>query len=98
MRRCTAHTTGKMDAPRLTWTLCLLTLFICVTAHNIPEKEHEHEEDNKLELYDGVYLTIPKSNSTGRLLSFEVDTGKNLNEGKIFFIDNVCVDVSGCYV
>ncbi|XP_026732293.1 uncharacterized protein LOC113497108 [Trichoplusia ni] len=68
-----------MDAPRLTWTLCLLTLFICVTAHNIPEKE---PEDDKLELYDGVYVTIPKSNSTGRLLSFEVDTGKNLNEGR----------------
>lgn len=44
-------------------------------------------EDERIELYDGVFVSIPKdNNSTGRMLSFELDNEPSLSEGKRLFI------------
>uniref|UniRef100_A0A2A4JGV8 Uncharacterized protein n=1 Tax=Heliothis virescens TaxID=7102 RepID=A0A2A4JGV8_HELVI len=70
-----------MDAPRPMRILCLFALFLVTCsalAHDIPR----HVEDQKLEVYDGVYVTIPKDNSTGRLFSLELDTDRSVAEGR----------------
>lgn len=56
--------------------------------HNVTKQDEV--EDHKLELYDGVYVSIPKDNSTERMLSFEVDTNRSLSEGKkkLFILTN----------
>ncbi|XP_068632907.1 uncharacterized protein Osi22 [Battus philenor] len=64
----------------------LLTLFFifsllrCCTATVSQESKPGLQEDlpvRKLEVYDGVYVTVPPGNDTGTLLSFEIQTEKN---------------------
>ena len=77
-----------MDAPHPTRILCLVALFLAIcaaSAHNVPTTE-DPVEDDRLELYDGVTVSIPKDNSTGRLLSFEVDPDTSLSEGKLILL------------
>ncbi|KAJ8730856.1 hypothetical protein PYW08_002269 [Mythimna loreyi] len=72
-----------MDASQTSRFLCLFVLLaICAaTAHNVPTQENV--EDERMELYDGVYVNIPKdNNSTGRMLSFELDDNTSLSEGR----------------
>jgi hypothetical protein len=42
----------------------------------------KHELDKKIELVDGVRVTLPSGNDTRRVLSFEIDTNKKMGEGK----------------
>ncbi|PZC82678.1 uncharacterized protein LOC110371656 [Helicoverpa armigera] len=70
-----------MDAPRPMRILCLLALFHVASsalAHDVPK----HVDDQKLEVYDGVYVTIPKDNDSGRLFSVELDTDRSVVEGR----------------
>lgn len=91
-----------MDALQPTRILCLIVLFFAIcaaSAHNVPP-EQDHAEDKKLELYDGVFVSIPKDNSTGRILSFELDTGTNLNEGKRYILlqSSMMIYISGIFI
>lgn len=83
MRRYTGQTTGRMDALQPTRTLCIFALFLIIcaaSAHSVPK--HDHVEDERIEVYDGVFVNIPKDNSSGRMLSIDVDT--EVAEGKTF--------------
>ncbi|KAF9808663.1 hypothetical protein SFRURICE_019821 [Spodoptera frugiperda] len=72
-----------MDALQPTRTLCIFALFLIIcaaSAHSVPK--HDHVEDERIEVYDGVFVNIPKDNSTGRMLSIDVDTEVAEGRGK----------------
>lgn len=37
--------------------------------------------DKKIELFEGVRVKIPQGNSTGRVMSLEVDTNRSVGQG-----------------
>ncbi|KAH9632281.1 hypothetical protein HF086_010206 [Spodoptera exigua] len=64
-----------MNALQPTRILCFFALFLIIcaaSAHSVPK--HDHVEDERFEVYDGVFVNIPKDNTTGRMLSIDVDT------------------------
>ncbi|KAF9413288.1 hypothetical protein HW555_008454 [Spodoptera exigua] len=71
-----------MNALQPTRILCFFALFLIIcaaSAHSVPK--HDHVEDERFEVYDGVFVNIPKDNTTGRMLSIDVDT--EVSEGRL---------------
>ncbi|CAG9785492.1 unnamed protein product [Diatraea saccharalis] len=73
-----------MSAPQL----CLLCVVLCISytagsVQNVPVRNVpvRNELDKKIDLFEGVSVTIP-ANDTRRILSFEVDTNRNKDEGR----------------
>ncbi|XP_013142595.1 PREDICTED: uncharacterized protein LOC106106543 [Papilio polytes] len=55
---------------------CILTLFLCLTYSTALGHSSQNEDVNvkKVQVYDGVYVTVPKGNDTDRLVSLEIQT------------------------
>lgn len=62
------------------WYLCAV---LCVgVSASVHDGTTPSGVDKKIELFDGVRLNIPKeSNSTGPVMSLEVDAGRSIAEG-----------------
>ncbi|KAL0880741.1 hypothetical protein ABMA27_001953 [Loxostege sticticalis] len=63
------------------WYLCaVLCVGVSASVHDGPTPSGV---DKKIELFDGVRLNIPKeNNSTGPVMSLEVDAGRSIAEGR----------------
>lgn len=92
--------TGKMNAPHASRALCVcaaLSLLItaCAASANLNDPQPSVLEDDilenkKIELFDGVSVKIPKSEDhTGKMLSFEINTSKDVETGKFLIINNL---------
>ncbi|KAJ8721559.1 hypothetical protein PYW07_002334 [Mythimna separata] len=71
-----------MDASQTSRFLCLFVLLAICAASAHDASTQDNVEDERMELYDGVFVNIPKDNSTGRMLSFELDDSTSLSEGR----------------
>lgn len=89
--------TGKMNAPHVSRALCVcatLSLLVAASVASVdlnnsqqPVPEDNVLENKKIKLFDGVSVKIPNGeDQDGKLLSFEINTGKDVETGK--FIRN----------
>ncbi|XP_075974694.1 osiris 22 [Anticarsia gemmatalis] len=64
--------------------LFLIVLFTatCVASEHNVQPTQDDLDDQKIEIFDSVYLSFPRENGTGRMLSLEVDTNKDMSEGR----------------
>ncbi|CAK1540454.1 unnamed protein product [Leptosia nina] len=63
--------------------LFIFLIFIFTTSFNVSCDSGENVPQMKrFELYDGVYVKIPKDNNTSNLVSFEIDLDRNVETGR----------------
>lgn len=85
-----------MNAPHVPRALCVCaTLSLLITASvasadlndsQPPVPEDNVLENKKIELFDGVSVKIPKGDDQdGKMLSFEINTGKDVETGKFIY-------------
>ncbi|KPJ12042.1 hypothetical protein RR48_06412 [Papilio machaon] len=57
---------------------CILTLFLLSLAYCSASEHDSSQKDDinvkRVEVYDGVYVSVPKGNQTDKLVSFEIKT------------------------
>lgn len=81
-----------MSAPHAPWALCVcaaLSVLLTATVASVNLNDSKPTvpkddilENKKIELFDGVSVKIPKDeNQSGKMLSFEIDTAKNVETG-----------------
>lgn len=88
-----------MNAPHVPRALCVcaaLSLLIAASVASadlnnsqppVPVPDDNVVGNNKIELFDGVSVKIPKGeDSNGKMLSFEIKTGKDVETGKFIII------------
>lgn len=74
---------GRMRALQL--LVCVVAFSVIKVVSTSIESQTNHEDVQNVELFDGVSVKIPKgNNSTGKVMSIEIDTDRGIAEGISF--------------
>lgn len=90
---------NALHVPRALCVCITLSILITVSAASVNQSEplpsvleDDVLDNKKIELFDGVSVKIPKSEDSDRkMLSLEINTGKDVETGKFITINNLYI-------